>query len=178
MALTETWQKLLDKGARVKRIARRALEVANMDEGVHPGRGYEEQPPADTLIPPTVSTREEPGEMPERKRAKGPSLPRRKGSFPGTSPNEKSQAEACQSAVEAVRRITSSCSSLQSSTKSDKGDGIGGEWDPTYDGFTLDERRSRTVTSPSGGRETRGPRSSKDSEGQGEILKGRPLPTL
>ena len=105
--LTESWQELFDKSIRVKRIARRALEATGRDEGVHPGRGYEEQPPADTLIPPTMPVREEPKGMPEKKGMKGPSLPKRKGSSPGTFLNEKSQAEARQSAVEAVRRITS-----------------------------------------------------------------------
>ena len=75
--------------------------------------------------------------MPEKKGAKGPSLPKKNGSSPGTSPNEKSQAEARQSAVEAVRRITSSCSSLESSAKSEKGGMAGGDWDPTYDGFAF-----------------------------------------
>ena len=50
--LTESWQELFDKSIRVKRMARRALEANGRDKGVHPGRGYEEQPPADTLIPP------------------------------------------------------------------------------------------------------------------------------
>ena len=150
--LTESWQELFDKSIWVKRIARRAQEATGRDEGVHPGKGYEEQPPADTLIPPAIPAREEPRGMPEKKGAGGQSLPKRKGSSPGTSPNEKSQAEARQSAVEAVRRITSSCSSLESSAKSDKGVMAGGEWDPMYDGFTLDERGPRTITSPSGGR--------------------------
>ena len=170
--LTESWQELFDKSIRVKRIARRALEATGRDEGVHPGRGYEEQPPADTLIPPTILAREEPRETPEKKGAKGPSLLKRKGSSPGTFPNEKSQAEACQSVVEAVHRITSSCSSLESSTKSEKGGMAGGDWDPTYDGFALDERGPQTITSPSEGRKTRGPQNNKDSEGQGETPKG------
>ena len=100
--LTETWQELFDKSIRVKRIARNALEATGRDEGVYPRRGYEEQPPADTLIPPTIPAREEPRRTPEKKGAKGPSLPKKNGSSPGASPNEKSQAEACQSAVEAV----------------------------------------------------------------------------
>ena len=58
--LMESWQELFDKSIRVKRIARRAVEATGRDEGVHPGRGYEEQPPADTLIPPTIPAREEP----------------------------------------------------------------------------------------------------------------------
>ena len=109
---------------------------------------------------------------------KGPSLPRRNGSSPGTFPNEKLQAEACQSAVEAVRRITSSCSSLESSSKSQKGGMDGGDGDPTYNGFALDERGPQTFTSPPEGRETRDPENKKDSEGRGETPKGRPLPTL
>ena len=54
----------------------------------------------------------------------------------------------------------------------------GGDWDPTYDGFTLDERGPQTIISPSGGRGTRGPQNNKDTEGRGETPKGRPLPTL
>ena len=176
--LTESWQELFDKSTRVKRMAWRALEATGRDEGVHHGRGYEEQPPADTLIPPTIPAREEPRGMPEKKGARGHSLQKRNGSSPGAFPNEKSQAEACQSAVEAVRRITSSCSSLESSSKSEKGGMAGGEWDPTYDGFALDERGPRTIIGPSEGRETRGPQNNKDSKGRGETPKGRPLPTL
>ena len=176
--LTESWQELFDESIRVKRIAQRALEATGRDERVQPGRGYEEQPPEDTLIPLTMPAREEPRGMPEKKGAGGPTLPKRKGSSPGASPNEKLQAEARQLAVEAVRRITSSCSSLESSFKSDKGGMAGGDWDPTYNGFALDERGSRTMTSPSAGRGTRGPQNNKDTEGRGETPKGRPLPTL
>ena len=124
---------------------------------LHIGGGYEEQPPADTLIPPMIPAREEPRRTPEKKGMKGPSLLKRKGSSPGAFPNEKSQAEARQSAVEAVHRIMSSCSSLESSTKSEKGGMARGDWDPTYDGFPLDERGPQTITSPSEGRETQGP---------------------
>ena len=115
-------------------MARRALEATGRDEGVHPGRGYEEQPPTDTLIPPTILAREEPRGMPEKKGTKGHSLPKRNGSTPGAFLNEKSQAEACQLVVEAVCRIMSSCSSLESSSKSEKGGIAGGEWDPSMMG--------------------------------------------
>ena len=54
----------------------------------------------------------------------------------------------------------------------------GGEWDPMYDGFALDERGSRTIISPSEGHETRGSRKNKDSKGREETPKGRPLPML
>ena len=164
--LTESWQELFVKSIRVKRIARRALEATSRDEGVHSGRCYEEPPPTDTFIPPTILTREEPRGTPES--AGGPSLLKRKGSSPGASSNEKLQAEACQLAVEAVRRITSSCSSLESSAKSEKGGIAGGDWDPMYNGFALDERGPRTITSPSGGHGMRGPQNNKDTEGQGE----------
>ena len=73
--LTESRQELFDKSIRVKRMARRALEATGRDKGAHPGRGYEEQPPTDTLIPPTIPAREEPRGMPENKGAKGHSLP-------------------------------------------------------------------------------------------------------
>ena len=46
-----------------------------------------------------------------------------------------SQAEARNTAIEAVRKITSSCLSSQSSSKSLRGGGSAGDWDPTYDGF-------------------------------------------
>ena len=176
--LMESWQELFDKSIWVKRMAWRALEATDRDEGVHSGRGYEERPPADTLIPPTIPAREGPRGTPEKKGAKGHSLPKRNGSSLGAFPNEKSQAEACQSAVEAVHRITSSCSSLESSAKSDKGGMAGGDWDPTYDGFALDERGPRTITSLSEGRGMRGPQNNKDTEGWGETPKGRLLPTL
>ena len=65
--LTESWQELFDKGIRVKRIARRALEAIGRDKGVHSRRGNEEQPPADTLIPPAMPAREEPRETAEKK---------------------------------------------------------------------------------------------------------------
>ena len=176
--LMESWQELFDKSIQVKRMAWRALEATGRDEGVHPGRGYEEQPPADTLIPPTKPAREEPRGAPEKKGTKGPSLPKRNRSSPGAFPNKKSQAEACQSAVEVVHRIMSSCSSLESSSKSKRGGMAGDEWDPTYDGFALDERGPRTITSPPEGHETQGPQNKKDSEGRGETPKWRPLPML
>ena len=154
MELTESWQELFDKSIWVKRMARRALEATGRDKGAHPGRGYEEQPPAGTLIPSAKPAREEPKGTPEKKSTEGPSLPRRNGSSPGAFLNEKSQAEARQLAVEAVLRITSSCSSLESSSMSEKGGMDGGDWDPTYDGFALDKRGPPTITSPPEGRET------------------------
>ena len=87
--LTESWQELFDKSIWVKRIAQRALEAIGRDEEAHSGRGDEEQPPADTLVPPAVSAREEPRETTEKKGAKGHSSPKRKGSSPGTFPNER-----------------------------------------------------------------------------------------
>ena len=48
--LMESWQELFDKSIRVKRMAWRALEATGRDEGVHPGRGYEEQPPVKGLF--------------------------------------------------------------------------------------------------------------------------------
>ena len=117
--LTESWQELFDKSVRVKRMARRALKATGRDEGAHPGRGHKEQPPTDTLIPPANPAQEEPKGASEKKGAKGPSLPKRNGSSSGAFLSERSQAQARQSAVEAVRRITSSCSSLESSSKSE-----------------------------------------------------------
>ena len=166
--LTESWQELFDKSIRVKRMARRALEATGRDEGAHPERSYEEQPPTDTLIPPAQPAWEEPKRAYGKKSMKGPSLPKKNGSSPGAFLSERSQAEARQSAVEAVRRITSSCKSERD----------GGDWDPTYDGFALDGRGPRARMSPSDGHETRGPQNKKDFEARGEAPKGRPLPTL
>ena len=140
--LTESWQELFDKSIRVKRMARRALEATGRDKGAHPEKSYEEQPPTDTLIPPARPAWEEPKGASGKKGMKGPSLPKKNGSSPGAFLSERSQAEARQSAVEAVRRITSSCSSLESSSKSERGGMDGGDWDPTYDGFALDGRGS------------------------------------
>ena len=109
---------------------------------------------------------------------KGPSLPKKNGSSPGAFLSERSQAEARQSAVEVVCRITSSCSSLESSSKSERGGMDGGDWDPTYNGFALDGRGPQARMSPPEGHETQGPQNKKDFEARGEAPKGRPLPTL
>ena len=101
-----------------------------------------------------IPAREEPRGMPEKKGAKGHSLPKRNGSSPGTFLNKKSQAEACQLVVEAVHRITSSYFSLESSSKSERGGMAGGDWDPKYNGFALDERGPQTTTSLTEGCET------------------------
>ena len=159
-------------------MARRALEATGRDEGAHPERSYEEQPPTDTLIPPAQPAWEEPKGAYGKNSMKGPSLPKKNGSSPGAFLSERSQAEARQSAVEAVRRITSSCSSLESSSKSERGGMDGGDWDPTYDGFALGGRGPRAMMSPPEGHKTQGPQNKKDFEAQGEAPKGRPLPTL
>ena len=148
VGLTESWQELFDKSIQVKRAARRVLEAAGRDKRGHSERGYEEQPPTDTLIPPARPAWEEPRGTPGQEGMKGPPLPKKNRSSPGTYLSERSQAEARQSAVEAVRRITSSCSSLESSSKSERGGMDGGDWDPTYDGFALEGRGSRARTSP------------------------------
>ena len=176
--LTESWQELFDKSIRVKRMAQRALEATGRNKGAHPERSYEEQPPTDTLIPPARPAYEEPKGASGKKGMKGPSLPKKNGSSPGAFLSERSHAEARQSVVEAGRRITSSCSSLESSSKSERAGMDGGDWDPTYDGFTLDGRGSRARTSPPEGHETQGPQNKKDLEARGEPPKGRPLPTL
>ena len=176
--LTESWQELFDKSIRVKRTARRALEATGRDKGAHSERSYEKQPPTDTLIPPARPAWEEPKGVYGKKSMKGPSLPKKNGSSPGAFLSERSQAEARQSAVEAVHRITSSCSSLESSSKSERGGMDGGDWDPTYDGFALDGRGPRARMSPPEGHETQGPQNKKDFEARGEAPKGRPLPTL
>ena len=77
---------------------------AGRDKGAHPERSYEEQPPTGTLIPPARPAWEEPRGTPGKKGMKGPSLPKKNGSSPGVFLSERSQAEARQSAVEAVRR--------------------------------------------------------------------------
>ena len=130
------------------------LDQREAPKGRLPERSYEEQPPTDTLIPPAQPAWEEPKGAYGKKSMKGPSLSKKNGSSPGAFLSERSQAEARQSAVEVVRRITSSCSSLESSSKSERGGMDGGDWDPTYDGFTLDGRGPRARMSPPEGHET------------------------
>ena len=68
--LTESWQELFDKSIQVKRMAWGALGATGRDEGARHQRGYEEQPPADTLIPPAKPAREERKGVPEKKDTK------------------------------------------------------------------------------------------------------------
>ena len=69
-----------------------------------------EQPPPDTLVPPNVPTMDEPGRLPKEDRSneeiKGPTF------------QERTKADSREAAVEAVRKMTASSSSLESSAKS------------------------------------------------------------
>ena len=133
--LTESWQNLFDKAVRVKKRAHRYL-----DEG---GRGKPcdleiKQPPLDALVPPNVPTMDEPRRPPEEdhreERDKGPTF------------QERTKADSREAAVEAVCKMTASNSSLESSIKSGHGEWPGGDWDPTYDGFTPRDREARAPT--------------------------------
>ena len=129
--LTETWQNFFDKAVRVKRRALRYLNGQRRKAD----HAYESaQPPPDSLIPSNVPTMERPegphetGGVQERERNRGE----------GTKwllPKEHTREDSREAAVEAVRRMTTSNSSLESSVRSGQGERSGGDWDPTYDGF-------------------------------------------
>ena len=127
--LTESWQNVFDKASRIKKRAHRYL-----DEG---GRGDQhgmkvEQPPPDTLVPPNVPTMDEPRRLPEEDRSKE--------RVKGPASREWTKADSREAAVEAVRKMTTSNSSLESSAKSGCGERSSGDWDPTYDGFSPRDR--------------------------------------
>ena len=122
--LTESWQDEFDKAIRVKKRAHRYLgEGGRGDQHGPPA----EQPPPDTLVPPNVPTIDEPRRPPEedhsKERVKGPTS------------RERTKADSREAAVEAVRKMTTSDSSLESSVKSGRGERPSRDWDPTYDGF-------------------------------------------
>ena len=135
--LTENWQDVFDKAVCVKKRAHRYL-----GEG---GRGGQqgprsEQPPPDTLVPPSVPTTDEPWKLPEEDRGKG--------RVQGPTPWEQTMADSREAAVEAVRKMTASDSSLDSSAKSSCGERPSGDWDPTYDGFSPRDKGARSLTAP------------------------------
>ena len=165
--LTENWQEEFDKAIRVKKWAHRCL-----GEG---GRGDQhvekvEIPPPDTLVPPNVPTMDEPQRPPEKDHSKE----RVKGPVPW----ERTKADSREAAVEAVRKMTASDSSLESSTKSGHGERLGGDWDPTYDGFPPKDRQDRLQTAPSHERGGGGQRRAPVGKAWEDTPRARPLPTL
>ena len=165
--LTESWQQTFDKAIRVKRRARKYI-----DEGEGENRQGEpaQLPPPDTLVPPNVPTLE---------KRKGPSEgDRRDRRAQGVTSREQTKRDSREAAVEAVRKMTASNSSLESSAKSARGGRPGGDWDPTYDGFTPRGRENRAQTaSPQdqGGTRWGGAHSEGNME---DTPRARPLPTL
>ena len=122
--LTESWQREFDKAIHIKKRAHRYLSKG--------GRGDQhgpkvEQPPLDTLVPPNVPTMDEP----RRLREEGHS----KEGVKSPASRERTKVDSREAAVEVVRKMTASDSSLESSARSGHGERPGGDWDPTYDGF-------------------------------------------
>ena len=133
--LTESWQDVFDKAIRVKKRARKYID----EKGGGDQRGERaEQPPPDTLVPPNVPTADEQRGFPEEGRSNQRAQ--------GATFRERTKEDSQEAAVEAVRKMTSSNSSLESSAKSAHGGKPGGDWDPTYDGFTPRDRGSRSQT--------------------------------
>ena len=83
--------------------------------------------PPDTLVPPNIPTMDEPTRLPEEDHSKD--------RVKGPASQERTKADSREEAVEAVRKMTASNSSLESSAKSGRRERSGGDWDPTYDGF-------------------------------------------
>ena len=165
--LTENWQEEFDKAIRVKKRAHRCLgEGGKGDQHVE----KVEIPPPDTLVPPNVPTIDEPQRPPEKdhskERVKGP------------VPRERTKADSREAAVEAVRKMTASDSSLESSTKSGHGERLSGDWDPTYDGFPPKDRQDRLQTAPSHERGGGGQRRAPVGKAWEDTPRARPLPTL
>ena len=114
--LTESWQNVFDKAIRVKKRAHRYLD----EKGRGDQQGLRvEQPPPNTLVPPNVPTMDEPKRLPEeghsKERVQGPTF------------RERTKADSREAAVEAVRKMTASNSSLESSAKSGHGERSGGD---------------------------------------------------
>ena len=165
--LTENWQDVFDKAIRIKKRARRYLEDAGGGDYVAP---RVDPPPTDVLVPPSVPTMEGPR----------PSLreDRRNQRAPDPIPRERTKEESRETAVEAVRKMTASSSSLESSSKSTRGERPGGDWDPTYDGFTPRDQGNRPPAAQA--RDQGGTRHRRTLTGGNleETPKSRPLPTL
>ena len=165
--LTESWQNEFDKAIRVKKRAYRYL-----DEGARGGpQGLKvEQPPPDTLVLPNVPTMDEPRRLPEedrsKERVKGPAF------------RERTKADSREAAVEAIRKMTASSLSLESSAKSGRGERSSGDWDPTHDGFSPRDRRGRSPTAPPHDRDGVGQRRTLVEKTLEDTPRARPLPTL
>ena len=165
--LTERWQDVFDKAIRIKKRAHRYL-----GEG---GRGDQqgskvEQPPPDTLVPPSIPTMDEPRRLREEDRSKE--------RVKGPAPWERTKADSREAAVEAVRKMTASDSSLESSAKSGCGERPSGDWDPTYDGFSPRDRGARLPTAPPRDWDGVGPRKTPVEKTWEDTPRARPLPTL
>ena len=172
--LTETWQDLFDKAVCVKRRARRYL-----DEKKKGGRrDYEGiQPPPDTLILPNVPTIDESrGPLDAESRREQEDRP--KEGVRGPPSKEQTKEDSKEAAVEAVRKMTASNSSLESSAKSGHGERSGGDWDPTYDGFVARDREVKPAVTPPQGRGGTRPRGTQIGKTLADTPKARPLPPL
>ena len=169
--LTESWQEVFDKAIRVKK---RALKYIDERGGEDQQRELAQLPPPDTLVPPNVPT------MDERKGS--PKGDRRDKGAQGAISREQTKEDSREAAVEAVRKMTASNSSLESSTKSARGGKPGGDWDPTYDGFTPRDRENRTQTAsprdPGGARRGRKQAERNLEDFPRDTPRARPLPTL
>ena len=157
--LTETWQDLFNKAVRVKR---RALRYLNRKK-IKVDHAYEgARPPPDSLVPPNIPTVEgsegphEAGGVQEQER-------NRREVVKWLPPKEHTREDSREVAVEAVRRMTMSNSSLESSARSGRGERSGGDWDPTYDGFVEGGSDTRPAAAKQG-----------DTAPQGSMGQGSP----
>ena len=96
----------------------------------------------------------------------------------GPTFRERTKADSREAAVEAVRKMTASNSSLESSTKLGRGERPGRDWDPTYDGFALRDREVRSPTALPRDRDGLGRRGIHGERILEDTPKARPLPTL
>ena len=165
--LTESWQEEFDKAIRVKKEAHKYLDKEGRGDQ-HTSKS--EHPPPDTLVPPNIPTVDKPQRLPEedhsKERVKGP------------VPRERTKADSREAAVEAVRKMTASDSSLESSAKSGRGERLSGDWDPTYDGFLPRDRQDRSPTAPSHEQHGVGQRRTPVEKAWEDTPRARPLPTL
>ena len=172
--LTETWQDLFDKTVHVKRRAHRYL-----DEKKKGGRrDYEGiQPPPDTLVPPNVPTIDESrGPLDAESRREQEDC--QKEGVRGPPSKEQTKEDSKEAAVEAVRKMTASNSSLESSAKSGRWERSGRDWDPTYNGFVARDREVKPAVTPPRGRGGTRPRGTQIGKTLADTPKARPLPTL
>ena len=96
----------------------------------------------------------------------------------GPASRERTKADSREAAVEAVRKMTASSSSLESSTKSGRGERSSGDWDPTYDGFSPRDKGGRSPTTPPRDRDGIGQKGTPVEKTLEDTPRARPLPTL